>query len=133
MEPSIDYLAVLFAAIATFAVGGLWYSPILFGDRWATLAQLDEQTLVQDAGWVYGSTFVLQLAMALNLALFLVPDPSPAFALGASFAAGFGWVALGMGVTFRFERRPLALWMIDGGYHTVSFSTMGAVLGLWPW
>jgi hypothetical protein len=37
-----------------------------------------------------------------------------------------------MGVTYLFERRPLALWVINGGYHTVAFVVMGAILGLWP-
>jgi hypothetical protein len=134
VEPSsIDYLAVVVAAISTFAVGGLWYSPLLFGNRWAALAGLKEEELGKGALRVFGGAFVLQLAMVLNLAFFLGPDPAAGFAVGASFAAGFGWVALGMGVTFLFERRPLGLWLIDGGYHAVAFTVMGLVLGLWPW
>ncbi|MEZ4237537.1 MAG: DUF1761 domain-containing protein [Myxococcota bacterium] len=129
---SIDYLAVLVAAVSTFAVGGLWYSPLLFGTRWARLAGLDEAELGRGAARVFGGAFVLQLAMVLNLALFLGPEPTLGFATAASFAAGFGWVALGMGVTCLFERRPLGLWLIDGGYHAVSFTVMGLVLGLWP-
>lgn len=130
---SIDYLAVVVAAISTFAVGGLWYSPLLFGGRWQRLTGLTDAELTRGAAGVFGGAFVLQLAMTLNLAMFLGPQPGAPFALGASFAAGFGWVALGMGVTFLFERRPLALWLIDGGYHAVAFTVAGAVLGLWPW
>lgn len=129
---SVNYLAVLCAAIATFLVGGLWYSPILFGARWASYTGLSEDQLRQDAGRVFGGAFALQLAMALNLGLFLGPDPSLAFALGASLAAGLGWVGLGMGVTYLFERRPLGLWLINAGYHVASFAVMGAVLALWP-
>ncbi len=128
----INYWAVLLAAGLTFAVGGLWYSPLLFGRRWMELTQLTEAEAAAGATRVFGAAAVLQLAMALNLALFLGPKPTLAFAVGASFAAGFGWVALGMGVTFLFERRPLGLWLIDDGYHAVSFTMMGLVLGVWP-
>ena len=133
MDPSsISYAAVAVAAVSTFAVGGLWYSPLLFGTRWMALTGLTEAEVGQGAGRVFGGAFVLQLAMALNLAAFLGPAPNLGFAVAASFAAGFGWVALGMGVTYLFERRPLALWLINGGYHMVAFTLMGLILGAWP-
>lgn len=128
----IDYLAVAVAAGLTFAVGGLWYSPLLFGNRWMALTGLTEEQTSTGALRVFGGALVLQLAMALNLAMFIGPDATTGFAVFAAFAAGFGWVALGMGVTYLFERKPLGLWLIDGGYHAVSFTVMGVVLGLWP-
>ena len=124
--------AALVAAVSSFAVGGLWYSPLLFGGRWMAYVGLTEEELGQGMGRVFGGAFVLQLVMALNLAAFIGPEPSLAFATGAAFAAGFGWVALGMGVTYLFERRPLGLWVINGGYHMVAFTGMGLILGAWP-
>jgi Protein of unknown function (DUF1761) len=128
----VDYLGVLAAAISAFLVGGLWYSPVLFGTRWAAYNGLVEEEMKKDAGRVFGGAFALSVAMALNLALFLGADPTFGFAIAASLAAGLGWVALGMGVTYLFERRPLGLWLIDGGYHVVSFAVMGVVLAAWP-
>lgn len=130
---SIDYPAVVAAAVATFAVGGTWYSPLLFGRRWQALVGKSDAELAEGALRVFGGAFALELAMALNLAFFLGPDPGLGFAVGAAFAAGFGWVALGMGVTYLFERKPLGLWLIDGGYHAVSFAIVGVILGGWPW
>ena len=31
---TINYFAVLAAAVSTFVLGGLWYSPMLFGKAW---------------------------------------------------------------------------------------------------
>jgi hypothetical protein len=31
-----------------------------------------------------------------------------------------------------FANRPLAVLLIDGGYHVVQFAAFGLVLGLWP-
>ena len=128
----LNLVAAVVAAVSTFAVGGLWYSPLLFGVRWMAYVGLSEAEIGSGAARVFGAAFVLQLVMALNLAAFLGPEPSLGFATAASFAAGFGWVALGMGVTYLFERRPLGLWLINGGYHMVSFVLMGVVLGGWP-
>ena len=31
---SINWLAILVAAISAFVVGGIWYSPIMFSNAW---------------------------------------------------------------------------------------------------
>ena len=49
----------------------------------------------------------------------------------AGFLAGFGWVALGIGIVALFERRPWMYMLINGGYMTVAFVLMGLILGAW--
>jgi hypothetical protein len=36
-----------------------------------------------------------------------------------------------MGVTYLFEARPLKLFLVDAGYHAVTFVVMGGILGIW--
>jgi hypothetical protein len=76
--------------------------------------------------------FVLSLVMAVNLAMFL-NDPKTTLAWGATagFLAGFGWVAMGIGIVALFERRSLKYVLINGGYLTVALTAMGAILGAW--
>jgi hypothetical protein len=125
-------MAILAAAVSTFLVGGLWYSPVLFGKAWQRETGLSDEALKQrNPAKVFGPAFLLALLMAANLAAFLGPEATVGFAVAAAFAAGFGWVALGMGVTYLFEARSLRLWLIDAGYHAVSFPLMGLILGLW--
>ena len=57
-----------------------------------------------DVGRIMGMSFVLELIMAFNLAAFIGPKASLGFGLFAGAAAGFGWVALSLGVTYLFER-----------------------------
>jgi hypothetical protein len=40
-------------------------------------------------------------------------------------------VASGLGVVYLFEQRPLAHWAVNAGYHVVSYSIMGLILGAW--
>lgn len=34
MEMSVNWFAVIVAAVGSFILGGLWYSPMLFSKRW---------------------------------------------------------------------------------------------------
>lgn len=133
MELQINWLAVGAAALANFIVGGLWYSPALFGDRWMRASGLTEADLKRGSpAMIFGLAFVFCLLMAANLAAFLAgPDTTLAFALAASVAAGLGWAALGLGVIALFERRPPSYLLINGGYLTVSFAVMGLIIGAW--
>ena len=70
----------------------------------------------------------------VNLSYFDTAGPEPErfyHGLVVGLLAGLGWVATGLGVTYLFERRPLRLYLIDAGYHVLSFAVMGAILGVW--
>jgi len=130
--PDVNYLAVIAAAVATFLLGGLWYSPALFGKAWQREAGISEEQM-KDANMVkiFGLTFVLSLIAAWVFALFLGPRPPMALGLGAGFSAGLCWVAASFGINYLFERRSLKLWLINGGYHTLQFTIVGLILALW--
>ena len=34
----VNFVSIIIASVLSFVVGMLWYSPALFGKRWATLA-----------------------------------------------------------------------------------------------
>src|SRR6266568_6934162 len=103
----LNLWAILVAAISAFLVGGLWYSPFLFGRIWKQANGFGSDEPQPAPGKTFAISFVLSLVMAANLALFL-NDPKTTLAWGATagFLAGFGWVAMGIGVVSLFERRP---------------------------
>jgi len=69
--------------------------------------------------------------MAANLAAFLSGPPDLVWGMTAGALAGFGWVAMALGVIYLFERRPLKLFLVNAGYQVVAFVVMGAILGVW--
>ena len=127
----INFLAVLVGAAGMFLIGGAWYSPMLFGTAWQRLVGLSDEQLSSALPRVFGGSFALALIIALNLAAFLGPEATAGFGTAAGLAAGLGWVAMGMGITYLFERRPFRLFLINAGYHVVTFTLMGALLGAW--
>jgi hypothetical protein len=128
---TVNYLAVLVAAISAFMLGGLWYSPLLFAKPWMRLSGQSEEVLKSGSpALIFGGAFLLSLAAAFVFAMFLGPNPGVNFATSAGFAAGLGWVAASLGILYLFERRPAGLWLINGGYVTLQFTLYGLILGL---
>ena len=130
--PEFNILAVLAAAVATFVLGGLWYSPALFGKAWQREAGVtDEQMRTSNKAMIFGLAFVLSLVAAFVFAMFLGPRPPVNLGLGAGFAAGLCWVAASFGINYLFEQRSFKLWLINAGYHTLQFTIIGLILALW--
>jgi Protein of unknown function (DUF1761) len=128
---NISWIAVFAATVAAFAIGALWYSPVLFANAWQREAKVDDASLRDGRqAIVFGGAFVLLLAAAAVFAAFLGPKPSVTLGVGAGFAAGLAWVTAGLGVIYLFERRSLQLVLINGGYLTLAFTAIGLVIAL---
>jgi hypothetical protein len=131
--PHINWMAVVAAAVSTFVLGGLWYSPALFGRAWMSVNHLNDADLAKsNMAKIFGLAFLFALIMAANLAAFLAePKTTASWGATAGFLAGFGWVTLGIATIALFERRSPKYVLINGGYMTVSFIVMGLILGAW--
>jgi hypothetical protein len=131
--PEINWIAVVVAALASFLLGGLWYSPVLFGKAWQRETGLSDEKLKQgNMAKIFGLSFILALLAAWNFANFLGPRPSLVFGTAVGASAGLLWVASSFGINYLFERKSLKLFLINGGYHTLQFAIIGLVLALLP-
>ena len=132
MENSVNYLAVLVAALVTFVIGGIWYSPAVFGKAWMKENGFTEESLKnRNMAKIFGLSFVLGLIAAFNLAFFIGPEDNPATGALWGFLAGFGWVATFIGTHYLFERRSFRLYVINAGYAVVTLTVMGMILAAW--
>ena len=128
----LNYLAIFVAALSTFLIGGLWYSPLLFSKAWMQENGFTVEDLKGDnMARIFGGAFVLGFIMSFNLAAFLADSSDLAWGITAGALAGIGWVATSMGVTYLFERKSFKLFLINAGYHAISFMIMGAIVGVW--
>jgi len=131
--PEINWIAVVVATLAGFALGALWYSPALFGKAWQREAGLTDEQLAQGSKVrIFGTTLVLAFLAAWNFANFLGPRPPVVFGTLVGASAGLLWVASSLGINYLFERKSLRLFAINGGFHTVQFAVIGLVLSLLP-
>ena len=129
--PEVNWIAVGLCAVSSLVLGAIWYSPALFARQWQTAAGLsEEQASSGNISVIFGTAFLLSLVAAAVFAMFLGTEMSVGAATAAGFAAGLCWVAASYGINYLFERRPMRLWLINGGYHTLQFTLFGLILGL---
>jgi hypothetical protein len=129
---TLNVWAILAAALSAFLIGGLWYAPFALGKLWIKANGFASGHVPSAGANVFAITFVLSLIMAFNLAMFLNdPKTNAAWGATAGFLAGFGWVAMGIGIVALFERRPFSYVLVNGGYLTIALTVMGAILGAW--
>ena len=128
---AINWLAVLTAAVSIFVLGGLWYSPALFGNTWQRLSGAPPKEQAGHPAKVFGLAFVFGLLAAIVYAWIMPPARDPVAALIQGLLVGFGFAATSFGINYQFGNRPFALWLIDAGYHTLQFGIYGLILGLW--
>ncbi len=129
---SINWLAAVVAAVSAFALGGLWYSPMLFAKPWMQASGVtEEKAKAANMPMVFGIAFFWALLGALCFAAFIGPKPALGFAVAAGFATGLFWITGSYGINYQFEQRPLSLLLINGGYHTAQYTLYGLILGLW--
>lgn len=125
----VNWIGVGAAGVSAFIIGGIWYGP-LFGKAWQRLSGLsDEQVNSANMVRTLGGSLVLSLIAAYVFAMFVGQKPGLQFATLAGIAVGAGWVATSFGISYLFEQRPLKLWLINGGYHTLQFTLYGVILG----
>jgi hypothetical protein len=125
--------AILAAALSTFVLGGLWYSPLLFGRAWMRTNGFTEDFLRgRSSVLTFGGAAGFALVMATNLAFFLAdPGTTVAWGVMAGLLAGAGWVAMAVGTIALFERRSWSYVGINAGFQVAAFALMGAILGAW--
>ena len=128
----VNWLAISVAAISAFVLGGIWYSPALFGKAW--MAENNFNVSDVQAGnkaKIFGWSFVLSLVIAVNLAMFL-NSPEIGLTMGIVYGALTGlWIFCGIAIVALFEHKSARYIFINGGYFLAALTLMGAIIGAW--
>lgn len=128
---TVNLLAVLVAALSSFAIGGAWYSNALFGATWRREAHDGREPGQGHPVKVFGLAFVFALVAAFAYAVIVPVPTSAAQAAVYGLIVGAAIVATSFGINYQFANRSAKLWLIDGGYHAVQFLLYGLIIGLW--
>jgi hypothetical protein len=130
----IHYLAVLGAAAAAFVVGGLWYSPLLFGKPYMALRGLDPggaNEMTMSLGEIVGEAArcaVLTFVLARLMAQFGNINLAAALSLGTWIWLGI-YTALAGSVLH--EGTPWRLYAIHAGDGLAKIVVITIILALW--
>jgi hypothetical protein len=135
----VNYWAVFAAAIASMALGMLWYGPV-FGKKWQALMGFTEESMKSMSmtpmkAMALGLVGQLVMAYVLWHSLVFANAYFQASGASAGLMAGF-WNWLGfiapvtLGVVL-WEGKSWTLWLLNGSYYLASLLLMGAILGWW--
>lgn len=131
-----NHLAIVVAAVGTFLLGAVWYSPPLFAKAWMRANGYSPETVQEmqkGAGRAYAVSFACYLAMAAGFAVLVfymnLRRPDQGAQLGLLVWGGF-LAPLGLGALM-FSNRRLAAWAIDAAYQLLYCLWMGILLTLW--
>jgi hypothetical protein len=133
----INYAAVLVSGVVYWLLGGIWYSPLLFGGKFIEIMRWSPEQLARIEREGAGAQLALAFVGSLVAAYVLAHIVRYTNAENATDGAKTGlWLWLGFIVTTNlntvfFEFRPLGLYLINIGYHLVAFLVMGALLAAW--
>lgn len=126
----INVIGAVIGGISAFILGGLWYSPVFFGNAWADACGLSEEQIKSaSVAKMIGVTLPLSILAALVFAAFLGREIDVVFGASAGLAAGLFWVAGSLGINYVFEQKSLKLFLVNGAYHTLQFTLYGAIIG----
>jgi len=129
---NVNWLAVAVAGISAFVLGGVWYSPALFGKAWMKENNLSVEDVQKgNKAKIFGWSFILSLVMAVNLAMFL-SDPKIDLKMAIIYGLLTGlWIFCGIAIVALFEMKSARYIFVNGGYMIVALTLMGAIIGAW--
>ena len=130
MHFEVNWLAVIVATIAGFAVGAVWYT--LLGKRWmAAIGKSRDQLNAGPAPYVIG--IIVELVMAYFLALVtsnLFGSVTVVNGLMAGAHMWLGFIMPPMILNHRYQNMPWSLTALDGGHLLLVLLVQGLVIGL---
>lgn len=124
-------LHVLVTALAGFVIGSLWYGP-LFSKAWmkASGVAAGNMSTAQTLR-LFASAYVVNVIIAFGLAFLMGREHSLHGGMHVGLFVSLMFMATSLGMTYLFEKRSMALFLINAGYQVVNCVVMGAILGAW--
>ncbi|KOF02884.1 uncharacterized protein DUF1761 [Roseivirga ehrenbergii] len=133
---NINWLAVVVSTVAYFALGAIWYGP-LFGKAWQRGVGLsDEELKKANMGKLFGSALILSFVVSFGMAMFFYgfgenPDMDATMGGMMGLMTGLFFIIPSTALNYNFARKGVGLIMIDSLYHTIAFTIIGVILGVW--
>ena len=132
---NLDWLHIIVATIAYFAIGAIWYS-FLFQKQWIRYHNIDINDpegkkgvgLIMFTSFIW--TFITVTALAVLISKMQIDGGIlPAIKIGLTTGVCFS--ALAISTTYLYLKKPLGLHLIDGGYHVAGQIIAAIILVLW--
>ncbi len=128
----LNWLAILVAAVAFFAVGALWYQRGVMGNRWMKAAAV-EPSEASPRAWIFVGTLIAYFLMAMVLAMISQGIGASSFGDGLVLGlfTGVVFVAAQAWVNAAYEGRSMTLVLVNGGIGVIGHVIMAIIVTVW--
>ena len=132
----LNWLAVIVAAVAYFALGAVWYAQPVFGKAWVQAAGMEMRETQGGSSAIFAAPAIGSALSAIALGMIAITTGTDTFGEGIvlGLVVGIGFAAAISFVTAAFEaNKPNRMvWgAVNGGYHVVGNLIAAVIIALW--
>jgi len=132
---NLNWLHILVAALAYFALGAVWYS-FLFQKPWIRYHNIDTSNpdARKGVGGIMFLSFILMFLVTVGLAILIYRAGIIGGAMSGvklGLTTGVLFSATTISITYLYLKRPVGLHFIDGLYHVVGQVIAAVILCVW--
>jgi hypothetical protein len=132
----VNWLAIIVATLAYFALGGIWFARKVFGDIWTRSIGWDASTEESPGSAVYVGPLITCFVATLAIAMIAQAAGSDGVGDGIvlGIVAGLGIAGSVLFVTGYFDmtkQNPKTWFGVIGGYHLLGITIAAVILSVW--
>lgn len=130
----INWIAVLVGTIGYFMLGALWYS-FLFQKKWIAYNKIDmsDPNGKKGVGAIMFASFILMFVTSTTIAFLAYRVGMWGWMSGVKLGAftGVFFACTSMGINMLYEKKPLGLFFINGGYQVLGNIIAAVIIVCW--
>ena len=131
----LNWLAVLVAAVGYFLLGAIWYSPVLFAKKWIAYSgvNVNDPNAKKGVAGIMFMSFILMFLCSFGLAFLVVKLSMQGWMLGFKLGllTGICFSATAVSISYVYEKKPLGLHLINGGYNVLGNIIAAIIICIW--
>lgn len=128
----INWLATALATVAYFILGGLWFSPFVFGKYWESAIGFDRPDNWKETSVYYIGPFlgclIASVAVALLMRAIGIHSMTGAITLGLVTGLGFSTSVSFVNAITPKMQKPLLYGLITGMYHLLGITIVSVII-----
>lgn len=133
----INWIAVLVGALGYFMLGAIWYS-FLFKNKWVqyqgiSAEEMNKPGAKTGVGAIMFASFVMMFICSLGLAILAeyMGIAGWKYGLKLGLLAGVCFALTSIAINMLYEKKPLGLYLINGGYQLLGNVIAAVIIVSW--
>ena len=132
---NLNWIAILCGALGYFALGALWYSKVLFANKWIEHTKVDVNSpdAKKGMGMLMLMSFVWMFISALGISILRDRMEIVGWMGGVKLGCitGFFFGTAAISISYLYEKRPMGLYWINGGYTLIGNIIAAVIICSW--